>query len=161
MPHDESAKTEKSGSSFKNWVALVILALVAYQVYNGVAMKKVGLFGMYIDFADKGSDSVKAEASREFVLGRWQVEQASGQESGSTVFEYHEDGTFTGTVTNFNGSNGVKSSVSGRWEMQRLSSDTFRMRITAPNYAYEGTFKVFDQDHLHNIDNNFMAVRIR
>jgi len=143
------------------FVAVVILVLVAYQVYTGVTMKKVGLFGMYIEFGDRTSEPKKPEASREFIVGRWQVEQEFGQASGETSIDYQQDGTFTGTLKAFQGESGQKRPAAGWWEVDKLSAETFRLRIRfTNNETWQGTFRIFDQNHIQNIDENYIAVRM-
>jgi hypothetical protein len=143
-------------------LALGVLALVAYQVHSGVAMKNVGLLGMKINFADKPAAQPRPEASREFVVGHWQVEQANGQLSGATSIDYLNDGNFSGTMMAFVGGNGVKQPTSGQWKFEKLSADTFRLRVTFDNHStWQGTFRIFDQDHIQNIDENYVAVRVK
>ena len=104
----------------------------------------------------------KPMASRDFIIGRWQVELDSGEVSAGTVTNYHADGTFTGLATNFVGGSGEKQRTSGRWKFEKLSSDTFRLTLWHDDEStWLGTFKIIDQDHVHNIDQNYVAVRIR
>ena len=146
------------------WVVLILLALVGYQVYSGVALKKVGVPGVFeIDFADRPAPPIPAppEASRNYMLGRWQVEQAFDQVSGGTVIDYQADGTLIGTMTQFVGGSGQKQHTRGRWEFKRLSKDKFQLAIQLENQStWLGTFKILDQNRVHNIDQNYIAVRV-
>jgi|SRR6266851_515763 len=109
---------------------------------------------------NKSEQTTPAEASRDFIIGRWQVEQASGEVSGGTVVDYEADGTFTGSMTSFVGGIGQKERTSGRWDFEKLSRDRFRLKIRFENQTtWLGTFKIIDQDHIHNIDQNYVAVR--
>lgn len=103
-----------------------------------------------------------AELSRDFVLGRWQVEQASGSYSGGTVIDYRDDGTFSGSATAFNDKGeGMKVPVSGNWSFERLSSNGFRLGITfADGSTQSSEFKVIDRNHIHNTQQNYIAVRV-
>jgi hypothetical protein len=100
------------------------------------------------------------EVSRSFMIGRWQVEQAAGDVSGGTLMDYDDDGTFSGTMTTFVGGVGEKQHTAGYWNFQKLSKDTFRLRLQFDNQStWVGTFKIIDHDHIHNIDQNYIATR--
>lgn len=101
------------------------------------------------------------EASRNFVIGRWQVEQAvAGLEGGSFV-DYGEDGRFTGWQEAFMNGNGRRQSVTGMWQLEKLGKDQFRLGLMLDNgQQWKGTFRVLDQDHIQNLDENYVAVRV-
>jgi hypothetical protein len=100
------------------------------------------------------------EASRNFIVGRWQVEQASGEVSGGTVVDYDEDGTFSGSMTIFVGGVGQKQHTAGLWNVEKLSKDKFRLKLQYENETtWIGTFRIIDRDHIHNIDQNYVASR--
>jgi hypothetical protein len=103
----------------------------------------------------------EAEVSREFFVGRWQVEQTIGQVSGTTVIDYEEDGTFSGWMSQFANGVGQKVPVAGRWNYERLSKDRFRLYIQFPDgSAQQATFKIQDRNHILNTDQNYVAVRL-
>jgi hypothetical protein len=101
------------------------------------------------------------EASRDFIIGRWQVEQAvAGLEGGSFV-DYSEDGRFTGKQETFMNGNGVRQSVSGMWQFEKLGKDQFRLAWMFDNgQQWKSTFRILDRDHIHNLDQNYVAVRV-
>jgi hypothetical protein len=102
-----------------------------------------------------------AELSRDFVLGRWQVEQSSGPFSAGTVIDYRDDGTFSGSVTQFVNGMGQKVPVEGEWSFEKLSSNTFRLKVAASDgSARSGEFRVIDRGHIHNTQENYIAVRL-
>jgi hypothetical protein len=102
-----------------------------------------------------------AELSRDFVPGRWQVDQANGPYSGGTVIDYREDGTFSGSVTQFVNGMGQKVPLEGEWSFEKLSANTFRLKATASDGSTRsGEFKVIDRDHIHNTQENYIAVRL-
>ena len=144
-------------------IALCLLALVAYQLHSGGTLKKVTMPGVFgIDFADQPAAAPTPEVSRDFIIGRWQVDQVFGQISGGTVVTYDPDGTFTGSDTIFTNDVGVKQSVTGHWNYEKLTKDTFRLKIEFSNSApWQGTFKILDPDHIHNTDENYVAVRLK
>ena len=158
-------QTEPAARPGGTWVLLILLALVAYQVYSGVALKKVGVPGVFeVDFADRPAPPPVAipVASRVFVIGRWKVDQAIGQVSGDTTITYGADGTFTGTATQFVGDVGQKQKTRGRWNFEKQTSDTFRLNVQFDDgAAWTGTFKILDQDRIHNVDQNYVAVRMK
>lgn len=101
-------------------------------------------------------------SSREFMLGRWQVEQAAGQMSAGTVIDYQANGRFSGWATQFVGGSGRKMPLTGQWFFDKLSKDTFRLKILSDDQStQEATFRIVDQDRVHNIDQNYDAVRVK
>jgi hypothetical protein len=103
-----------------------------------------------------------SEASRNFVVGRWQVEQLSGSRSAGSVADYQDDGTLTGSVTQFVNGFGQKQLVAGCWNFEKVSKDTFRLQVRFNNQStWQGTFKILDQDHIQNIDENYVSVRMK
>ena len=101
------------------------------------------------------------EASREFVVGRWQVEQAvAGAESGTFV-DYATDGHFTGKQEMFVNGAGRREPVSGTWDFAKLAKDQFKMEFKFDNGTlWTATFRILDRDHIHNLDQNYVAVRV-
>jgi hypothetical protein len=56
-------------------LAIGLLLLIAYQVYNGLAFQEIGFGQFSIKFAQPAFKTPKAlDASRDFFVGRWQVE---------------------------------------------------------------------------------------
>lgn len=168
------------------FVALALLALVAWQIYSGVTLKKVGVPGVFeVELSDKPSavaapaaSSAQAASvalsnppsqpaprpalSRESFGGRWRVDQTIGGASAESVIDYNNDGTFNGWMTQFNGGFGQRVPVQGRWNVDILNGDTFRLTVVYANFArQQATFKVLDDDHIQNIDQNYVAVRVR
>lgn len=104
--------------------------------------------------------AVTPEASREFVVGVWQVEQkVAGLEGGSFV-DYAEDGRFSGRQEAFVGGQGQRLAVSGEWTFRKISKDQFRLELSFDNGSrWQGTFRIVSRDRIHNIDENYDAVR--
>jgi hypothetical protein len=101
------------------------------------------------------------EATRDFILGRWQVEQAGGQVSGGTLMDYLADGTVTGSETQFINGFGQKIFTAGRWSFEAISANSFRLALELQNRPpWQGTFKILDHNHIHNIDQNYVAARV-
>ena len=110
--------------------------------------------------SQKPEQTTSAEASRDFMVGRWHVDQTYGETSVRTLVNYEDDGTYHGSTTTFVGGSEKKQYWSGNWSLEKLSKDTFHLKLLANNQvAWEGTFKITDQDHIHNIDQNYDAVR--
>jgi len=108
----------------------------------------------------KPEQTTLTEASRNFIIGRWLVDQASGEFSGGTVMDYEEDGTFSGSTTIFVGGVGQKQHTAGNWNLEKLAKDKFRLKLRFDNQTtWVGTFKIIDRDHIHNIDQNYIASR--
>jgi hypothetical protein len=100
------------------------------------------------------------ELSRDFIIGRWEVEQTNGDVSAGTTIDYDDDGTFTGRMTRFVGGQGERVQTAGQWRFQKLSKDTFRLKVRMDDGStVTGTFRVIDQNRIHNIDQNYIAIR--
>jgi hypothetical protein len=93
------------------------------------------------------------ESLRDFFLGTWRVDQLGS----GTLVTYYKDGAFQGTQYG-----GGPKRTSGKWRFEPLGADVFRLSLTYDNLPpWRGTFKIIDRDHIHNIDQNYMAIRER
>jgi hypothetical protein len=110
--------------------------------------------------SQKPEQTPSPEASRDFMVGRWQVDQTYGETSIRTLVNYEDDGTYHGSTTTSVGGKGESVPWTGNWTLDKLSKDTFRLKLLVKNkVAWEGTFKIIDHDRIHNIDQNYDAVR--
>jgi hypothetical protein len=103
----------------------------------------------------------RLEVSRDFIVGRWEVEQKFGELSGETIIEYKADGGFTGWITQFVGETGQKKQQTGKWDCETLSKKRFILRVQFEDQStWAGTFRMIDENQIHNIDENYIAVRV-
>jgi hypothetical protein len=110
---------------------------------------------------DPSPSSPLALVSRNFFIGRWQVQQAFGQISGQTVIDYFNDGSFESEETQFINGQGQKVKSMGRWEFNELSAQSFSLRLEFNDgRQWQGKFKIIDQNRIQNIDQNYIAIRI-
>lgn len=101
----------------------------------------------------------------DFFAGRWKMQKNdAGISSYGSVVDYRADGTFTGHETrNILGLDG-KQELRGRWDIIKLSLDTFQLNLefSKPlSVQWVRIFKVIDQDHIQNLDENWIATRTR
>jgi hypothetical protein len=104
-------------------------------------------------------------ASREFFLGRWRVDQENvlgqGVHSVNTA-TYFDNGRFEGHDLVANSYQGGDIKESGTWEVERLSDQSFQLSLHFDNgTAWKGEFRIIDQDHIHNIGDNYIAERVK
>lgn len=125
------------------------------------ALLLIGVAGFGYAILNQRSPSPIPEATRQFVVGRWQTEQkAVGIEGGSCI-DYLEDGTFSGRQQAFKDGKGQRGQVNGSWDFAKLSKDEFRMTLNFDNgNRWQGTFKILGLDRIENIDDNYISVRI-
>ncbi len=108
------------------------------------------------------------EASRDFVIGRWTVEQTIGIVSGEALLSttggsdiiYEADGKFIGSQFIAE----KKVLREGHWEFTRLSKDVFRLKVQFEDQqipVWRGDFQIVDQDRIHNIEQNYDAFRVK
>jgi len=105
------------------------------------------------------------EASREFFIGHWQVNQEisseNGMVTGTVTTNYYENGRFEGYELDVVGNQGQKVPQSGNWQVEILSRQNFRLSLRYDNgFSWTGTFRIVDRNHIHNIDANYDAVRV-
>ena len=97
--------------------------------------------------------------SQDFILGRWRVEQAFGDISSVTVTSYEQDGTCSGYgyTTGFQGQ---RQNFRGEWKFRKISSKKFQLEILFENQkSWSSTFAMINENKIHNIDENYMAIR--
>jgi hypothetical protein len=105
--------------------------------------------------------AIRPEVSSDYFVGRWRS-RFTGDTGAET--EYDMDGTFSGSESQFRGNNGQRVQTHGNWLFSRLSNDTFRLtlRYTHPfPNSWQGTFRVIDDNRVHNVDEDYDAVRVR
>lgn len=125
----------------------------------------VGVAGFGYSFlnqkpAGQAADAVP-EASREFVVGRWQVEQKIAGIEGGTYIDYSADGSFSGRQETFVNGQGGRVPVSGKWEVEKLARDEFRLELSFDSgEQWQGNFRILGRDRIHNKDENYVAVRV-
>jgi hypothetical protein len=114
-----------------------------------------------------GSAALRPAISPSFVVGRWEVEQVNGNGKFRSSIDYLPDGTFSGSVEAFSGPVGNSYQVQGTWSITKISDDIFNLAldysVRPPGIPprLEAKFKVLDHDHTQNIDQNYVANRIR
>ena len=125
------------------------------------AMLLLGVAGFGYAILNQRSSSPIPEATRQFVSGRWQVEQKVAGIEGGSFIDYSEDGSFSGRQETFINGKGGRERVKGSWDFMRLDRDQFRITLTFDNgNQWRGTFRVLGYDRIHNIDENYDAVRV-
>jgi hypothetical protein len=125
------------------------------------ALLLLGVAGFGYSIVNQGSPEKPPEASRDFVVGRWQVEQKALGMEGGTYIDYLEDGRFSGRQELFQNGQGSRVNVSGSWDFTELSRDQFRLELAFDTGEHwRGTFRILGRDRIHNNDENYLAVRV-
>lgn len=165
---------------FVVFVVLVILAMVVYQFLTGGVFKEVTVANLvriiFVDPTPKPSISPlpvetatptptpvsRVELSRDFVVGTWQAERQDEDAAIGTEIDFEEDGRFSGWTSQFVGAFGQREQATGSWKFQKLSNNSFRLTLRYDNqFTDTATFKVIDENRVHNIKENYIAVRKR
>ncbi|MSN25312.1 MAG: hypothetical protein GJV46_05510 [Geobacter sp.] len=125
------------------------------------ALLLIGVAGFgYSILNQKTADKVP-EATRQYVIGRWQVEQKIAGMEGGTYIDYLDNGSFSGRQEAFIGGQGQRVPVSGTWDFEKLATDRFHLGLVFSNgVQWRGTFRILSKDQIHNIDENYDAVRV-
>ena len=111
--------------------------------------------------AVSAAQPLPAEATRDFFLGRWQVERLTTEMEVASLMEYFTDGTFSGKLHQFTKEEGRLIPISGSWTFSKLRKDEFRLALDYTNGAKELLrFRVLDHDRIHNLEYNYVAIRI-
>jgi len=155
------------GFTFPKWMYAGVFALVSvvviYAIVSGLILQKVGIPGLFeLDFASPAQPQAVPVASRDFVLGQWQLQinPAGGNVTMGTSITYYADGTLTGTGTQFVNNQGVQVPLSGTWTFEKLSDREFMLSATINGSFYQNRFVIFDANHIQNEDQNYVAVRV-
>ena len=100
------------------------------------------------------------EATRAYVIGRWQVEQRVGGLEGGSYIDYRDDGSFSGRQETFINGQGARVKVNGDWEFVKLDRDQFRLELEFDTgEQWQGVFRIMGPDRIHNVDENYVAMR--
>src|ERR1039457_3024255 len=92
-----------------------------------------GIAGFAIAFLNPRLTNQIPEASRPYVIGRWQVEQKIAGIEGASFVDYFEDGSFSGRQETFIAGRGGSVPVSGAWDFTKLANDQFRLTLNFNN----------------------------
>jgi hypothetical protein len=70
-------------------------------------------------------------------------------------------GRFIGKQEVFVNGTGRRQPVSGTWDLAKLAKDQFKLELKFDNGTqWSGTFRILDRDHIHNLGENYVAVRV-
>jgi hypothetical protein len=147
-------------------VLLIVVAVIGCAFYSGSSVSKMSIAGLFdIGFSDPQKPAGQAIpiASRDFMLGQWQlqIDPLGGNLQTGSSETYNDDGTFSGSETEFNGGQGQQFPVSGTWKFDKLSDHEFLLTAWYANGGYfQGRFRIFDENHIQNEDQNYIATRI-
>ncbi len=146
-------------------VFALVLVVVGVALYSGGALSKVSIPGLFdAEFTQKQAAAAGSApvASRDFILGQWQLQvtPGGGSFSSGTTITYADDGTFSGTQVSFNNNQGEREPVSGTWTLQKISDQQFILNAVINGQPWSGHFKIFDANHIENEDQNYVAVRV-
>ncbi len=157
---DPVAQTSQPGWLLALFAAALV-SVVGYALYSGGALQKASIPGwLEFDFSPKPAAPARPVASRDFVLGEWEVEQAAGANAAGSRLTYYQDGSVKGWQTRIVNGAGLREPWDGTWEFEKLSDDTFRLSVTVNGERIGASFRIFDHDHIQNLDNNYVAVRL-
>ncbi len=153
---------QQKGGLLKQLVLPVLIALIAGGTspwwFNALFSKPSAKQST----SEYASSPASPVASRDFMIGRWQVQQAAGSVSGETVADYFADGRVEDTENRFEGDTGRKVQDKGTWDFEKLSDSSFRLSVQFDNgSSFQGKFEILDQNRVHNIDQNYIANRLR
>lgn len=143
-------------------VALAVGGLIVlYAIYSGGAVSRVRVPGLF-DVTLSEKSKPPPVASREFVLGGWQVEQDYG--NSHSYANYLGDGTCTFKFDKFVGVDGRREAAACRWNFEKLSDKRFRLTgeytfRDGIKEKWDSTFDIVDGNRVHSVNGNFDSVR--
>jgi len=159
-------------SLYKQWLTLAIfaklsqaqtLAVMVIFLVLSFGSLMAGLAAWYHGHETPAPPASPAiEASREFFIGRWEVQQKIGELEGGTYMDYLENGRFEGVDDEFIQGQGRRQKISGTWETARLATDKLSLTLNydGTGVSWQGNFRIVDRDHIHNMTENYDAVRV-
>ncbi len=151
-----------------NWVIALAVVLafgvIFFVINRGAVIQKAKVIGLFdFAFAPKPAPLLppRPVATRDFIVGRWEVDQQFDTNYfGGTSVVYYKDGTLKGWADRFINNAGSREQWAGTWDIKVLADDQFQLKATLNGAPYEFTFRIFDQNHIQNVDNNYVAVRL-
>jgi hypothetical protein len=158
--------TDKSKSSFSMTSSMVavlgMLGFLTFEAYQGAKFCEFGIPGVFVSkISCPSTESRMPEATRDFFVGRWQVDQKIGNSTGATSVDYLSDGTFAGYQTQFTDGSGKREDIHGTWVFRRLDKEKFHLDTTFDDgRTWSGDFDVVDANRVHNFDTNYIAIRL-
>jgi hypothetical protein len=121
----------------------------------------VGVAGFGYSLMNQKPLDAPPEATREFAIGRWQVDQKVGDMEGGSYVDYNEDGSFSGKLQQFYQGQGQRVPVHGQWNLTKLGKDEFRVTWKFDDGRQsQAVFKILDRNRVQNLDENYVSVRI-
>lgn len=135
------------------WAKLVVFVLLLAGVFG---------FGASVVRQQNPQPEGTPEVSRDFVVGRWQVEQSmGGNAEGGTFVDYANDGRFSGKQEAFLNGVGRRETINGTWDIAKVAKDQFKLHLKFDTgNEWSGTFRILDRNHIHNLDQNYVSVRV-
>jgi hypothetical protein len=128
---------------------------------NGVYAAICRRCRVWIFFDESKAVGCPPEATREFAIGRWQVDQKVGDMEGGSYVDYNEDGSFSGKLQQFYQGQGQRVPVHGQWNLTKLGKDEFRVTWKFDDGRQsQAVFKILDRNRVQNLDENYVSVRI-
>jgi hypothetical protein len=158
---EEKEKQKQKFWSLQGIVVVIVFLFVAWQLYLGLTIEEIGIPELLtIKLRQPPGKGQTVVISQDFIVGRWRVKQNFGQASNETIIDYRPDGTFTGEANGFQGGIGQRQFIQGQWYFDKISDESFQLTISSYNQQpVVSTFKIIDQNKVHNINQNYIAIR--
>jgi hypothetical protein len=160
MPNAPDSDQKKSGL-LGQIIAGVVIALIAGGTLPW-------WYNVFFSKATVKSEPVSIEVSRDFMVGRWQFREAT---DSSGEIDFSANGRFDTAIAN---SSGGTDHANGTWDFEKLSHRSFILRLAFTSFRSRDivqdssnvppeqvNFEVFDQNHIHSIDDKYVADRLR
>jgi hypothetical protein len=158
---EEKKQQKQSFLSLQGIALVVVVIFVASQLYLGLTIEEIGIPGILTIKLTGPRGPQRIQLTRDFIVGNWRAKQDFDQFSRETIINYRADGTFTGNATVFQGGLGQKQFIQGRWHFVKVSDESFQLTLVSydSQQSVADTFKIIDKNKVHNIQQNYIAVR--
>src|SRR5258706_4754809 len=93
----------------------------------------VGVSGFGYAALNQHGPTPSSESTRQFVVGRWLVQQPIAGMEGASSADYFEDGSFSGSQEILTSAEGRRVLIVGHSHFTKVSSDDFRLRLNFPD----------------------------
>ena len=134
----------------QEWVRVLVFTMLLF-----------GVGGLANAFISQESPDKMPEITRDFIIGRWQVEQKVGDLEGGSFIDYHQDGSFSGVEQQFFQGQGLRQQIYGQWDFVKLNKEEFRLILLYENgFQVQAMFKIIDSNRVQNIEENYVSVRV-
>ena len=143
------------------WITVISLVLAFGFFLLGVVAWARSPFPPILPPPFSVSEPGEPTATREFLIGRWDLQPKAGETESGAYMDYLENGRCEIFMGQFFRPDAPSPKLQGSWEIQVVSRDKLYLEVNFDNgQSWRGYFKLFAQDRIRNMTDDYEAVRV-